>query len=75
MGYFCLKTASPYDNLDCKEVDFYTMLMEETIEKAQIFIKLVVVPQLLHSKLKNKIELPGSPSDGLLPPATESVKQ
>ena len=47
-------------------------LMEETIEKAQIFFKLVVAPELLHGKLKNKIKLTGSSSDGLVPPATES---
>ena len=56
VGYFCLKTASPYDNLHCKEIDFDTMLMEETIEKAQIFLKLVVAPVLLHGKLKNEIQ-------------------
>lgn len=46
--------------------------MEKTIEKVQIFSKLVVAPDLLHGKLKNKMELTGSSSDGLVPPATES---
>lgn len=72
VGYFCLKTASPYDNLHCEEIDFDPMLMAETIEKVQIFFKLVVAPELLHGKLKNKMELTGSSSDGLVPPATES---
>ena len=45
MGYFCLKTASPCDNLHCEEIDFDPMLMEEAIEKAQIFFKLVVAPE------------------------------
>ena len=30
--------------------------------------------KLLHGKLKNKMELTGSSSDGLVPPATESDK-
>ena len=72
MRYFCLKTPSPSDNLYCKEIDFDPMLMEETIEKAQIFYKLVGALELLHGKLKNKMELTGSISDGLVPPATES---
>lgn len=72
MGYFCLKTASPYDNLHCEEIDYDPMLMEETIEKAQIFFKLVVAPEVLHGKLKNKIEFTGSSSDALVSPATES---
>ena len=55
--YFCLKTSSPSDNSHCKEIDFDPMLMEETIEKAQIFFELVVVPEVLHGKLKNKMEL------------------
>ena len=45
--------------------------MKETIEKAQIFFKLVVAVELLRGKLKNKMELAGSSSDGLVPPATE----
>ena len=57
--YFCLKTSSPSDNLHCKEIDFDPMLMEETIEKAQYFFELVVAPELLHGKLKNKMELIG----------------
>ena len=48
------------------------MLMEGTIEKAQIFFKLVVAPESLHGKLQNKMELTGSISDGLVPPAAES---
>ena len=72
MGYFCLKTASPCDNLHCEEIDFDPKLMEEIIGKAQIFFKLVVAPELLHGKLKNKMELTGSSCDGLVPPATES---
>ena len=70
MRYFRLKTPSPCYNLHCKEIDFDPMLMEETIEKAQIY-KLVVAPELLHGKLKNKMESTGCISDGLVP-ATES---
>ena len=47
VGYFCLKTVSPHDNLHCEEIDFDPTLMEETIEKAQIFFKLVVAHELL----------------------------
>ena len=55
-----------------EEIDFDPMLIKETIERVQIFFKLVVAPELLHSKLKNKTELTGSSSDGLVPAATES---
>ena len=75
MGYFCLKTVSPHDDLHCEEIDFDPKLMEETIEKAQIFFKLVVAHELLHRTLRNKIMLSGFSSDGLAAPATESDKQ
>ena len=75
VGYFCLKNVSPHDNLHCEEIDFDPTLMEETIEKAQIFFKLVVAHELLHGSLRNKIMLSGFSSDGLAAPATESDKQ
>ena len=57
MGYFCLKTVSPHDNLHCEEIDFDPTFMEETIEKVQIFFKLVVAHELLHGTFRNKIML------------------
>ena len=42
------------------------------IRHRHIFFKLVVAPELLHGKLKNKMESTGCISDGLVPPATES---
>ena len=74
MEYFCLKTVSPHDNLHCEEIGFDPTLMEETIEKAQIFFKLVVAHALLHGTLRNKI-MSGFSSGGLAAPTTESDKQ
>lgn len=72
VGYFCVKTASPYENLHCEEICFDPMLMEETIEKAQVFFKSVVAPELLYGELKKKMESTESSSDGVVPPTTEN---
>ena len=72
-GYFCLRTASPINNLHVEEIPFDPMLMEETIEKAKVFFKSVVVPELLTGKLREEIDT-GSTlcrTEDLLPGVTQ----
>ena len=56
VGYFCVKTACLHDSLHVEEIPFDPLLMEDAVEKAKIFFKSIVVPELMHGELKKKLE-------------------
>lgn len=56
MGYFALKTASPYNNFHCEQILFDPMLLEELVDKATLVFKTIILPELTHGHLKKKMD-------------------
>ncbi|XP_070541309.1 uncharacterized protein [Ptychodera flava] len=59
VGYFALKTASPYNNLHFEEICFDPMLMEEVYSKCLVVFKSIIIPELIHGKVRKEIEMTG----------------
>lgn len=52
VGYFCARTAAPKCSLHCQEVYMNTDFLEEAMAKAEVFFRLVVVPELITGNVK-----------------------
>jgi len=56
VGYFCVRMAAPECSLHCQEVYMNTDFLEEAVAKAEVFFRLVVVPELVTGNVKKAMQ-------------------
>ncbi|CAH1277499.1 Hypp9666 [Branchiostoma lanceolatum] len=77
IGYFAVKTASPYSNFHCEEICIDTQLLNDVVDKVKRVFEAVIMPELIHGNLRKRMEanktqepLPPAATQEPLPPAS-----
>ncbi|CAH1263009.1 Hypp2612 [Branchiostoma lanceolatum] len=77
IGYFAVKTASPYSNFHCEEICIDTQLLNDAVDKVKRVFEAVIMPELIHGNLRKRMEanktqepLPPASTQEPLPPAS-----